>query len=159
MTSPAVVRRLALLLVLLLAPGARAQAPASASAPSAVTSSSAAPAAAPSGAPRWLPWALLGLGVASTAGTLVAFAQREQHATRWNSASCVEPGRARGSVCPDELDAIHAWDRVLWVSGASAVVFLGGAVLTRSLEPARAPEAATAACHFGWGMVACGARF
>jgi hypothetical protein len=158
------IRALALLLAgLHAAPVARAQAGPSADEPRAAAHASAARssdlAAMPAPALRWLPWTLLGLGTLATASTLVAFAQRERYATRWNSAECVAPGQTRGSVCPDELDAIQTWDRVMWVSGVSAVVFWGGAILSRSLASRAADQSASTECGVGLALVACRGRF
>jgi hypothetical protein len=114
---------------------------------------------------RWLPWTLFGLGAAATASTLVAFRLREQHATRWNGAACIRPGLTRGSVCPDERDAIRTWDTVLALSGVSAGLLFGGAVLSRSLQgsPARSgagrERAGVSECGVSWGQVSCSGRF
>jgi hypothetical protein len=121
--------------------------------------------AAPQPPGRWLPWTLFGLGVAATASTLVAFGQRERHATRWNGAYCVQPGVTRGSVCPDERDSIRTWDTVLVLSGVSAGLFFGGAILSRKLQepPARSDandeRAGVSDCGVSWGRVSCRGRF
>jgi hypothetical protein len=145
------------LAVLLAAPVARAQTQPSAGEPALVRSPSSSSTPTPSG--RWLSWTLLGVGSVAAASTLVAFAQRERYAKRWNSADCIEPGRLRGNVCPGELDAIQSWDRVLWVSGVSAALFMGGAVLNRSLEPSSATQTARSTCTLGWAQVACRGEF
>lgn len=114
---------------------------------------------------RWLPWTLFGLGAAATASTLVAFRLREQHATRWNGAACIRPGLTRGRVCPDERDAIRTWDTVLALSGVSAGLLFGGAVLSRSLQGSPAHSGAgrervgVSECGVSWGQVSCSGRF
>jgi hypothetical protein len=116
----------------------------------------------PSGEPTryWLAWTFLGLGLAATAGAVLSFAEREQRAQRWNSAACVQPGRTRGSICPEERDAIQDWDRWLLVSGLAAGTFLGGAIVTRALsERDRPHRAGLTSCALSWASINCSGAF
>jgi hypothetical protein len=91
------------------------------------------------GSPRWLTWTLTGAGIGAAALSAVAFEMREKHASTWNGSGCLQPGLARGQVCPDELDGGRSAER--WGIGASIVsgVLLGGAAASWLLER-RAPS-------------------
>jgi len=102
------------------------------------------PASASAGSPRWLSWTLTGLSVGAAITTGVAFAVRNQHASEWNSADCLQPGRVRGEVCGDELDAGKTAETVAYASGVATLLFTAGAVVSWTLgEPSNteAPNA------------------
>ena len=100
----------------------------------------AAPAPAPRTAPEesssltWLPWTLGGLGAAAAITSVVAWQRREYYADRWNDdAACVGVGLSREELCGEDYDKGQTANTVMWVSGISAGVFAGGAVLSAIL--------------------------
>ncbi|HEU4582464.1 MAG TPA: PEGA domain-containing protein [Polyangiaceae bacterium] len=101
------------------------------------------------GSPRWLSWSLSGLAAGAAVTSAVALGVRNQHAARWNSAACLDGGRRRGEVCPDELDAGRDAERLAFVSGAGAVLFAAGAVLSWALDERGAPGPELASCRLG----------
>lgn len=118
------------------------------------------PAARADGSPRWLSWTLSGLAAGAAVTTAVAFAVRNQHAARWNSSACLEGGRRRGEVCPDELSAGRDAERVAYVSGIGAVLLAAGAVLSWTLEAPEEPdEVALASCRLGLVGGVCSGSF
>jgi len=89
------------------------------------------------GSPVWLSWTLTGLSAGAAITTGVAFAVRNHHASEWNSADCLQPGRLRGEVCGDELDAGRTAESVAYASGVATLLFTAGAVVSWTLgEPA-----------------------
>jgi hypothetical protein len=101
------------------------------------------------GSPRWLSWTLSGLAAGAVVTSAVALGVRNQHATRWNSSACLEGGRRRGEVCPDELDAGRDAERVAFVSGAGAVLLAAGAVVSWVLDEPTASDGGLASCRLG----------
>lgn len=111
---------------------------------------------------RWLPWTLFGLSVAATASSVVAFAERERLASRWNSAACIAPGRARGEICADEHDALRTWDGVLLASGIAAGALFGATLFVLHTQGPGASERATSAsvgCGVHGASVSCSGSF
>jgi PEGA domain/Tetratricopeptide repeat len=92
---------------------------------------------ASAGSPLWLSWTLTGLSAGAAITTGVAFAVRNHHASEWNSAECLQPGRVRGEVCGEELDAGKTAETVAYASGVATLLLAAGAVVSWTLgEPA-----------------------
>jgi len=125
------------------------------------------------GSPAWLSWTLTGLTAGAAITTGVALVVRNHHASEWNSADCLQPGRARGEVCGAELDAGKTAESVAYASGVATLLFAAGAVVSWTLgEPAssEAPDsvasssvaskaAALTRCGFTLGGATCVGSF
>jgi hypothetical protein len=114
-----------------------------------------------SGSPRWLSWALTGLGVGAAATTGVSLALREKNASDWNSGDCLQPGRLRGEVCPGKLEGGRNAERVAYVSGVATLLFAAGAIVSWTLEKADVPRTASlaASCGIMLGGATCAGSF
>jgi hypothetical protein len=110
---------------------------------------------------QWLTWTLGGLSGAAAVTSAAAFLLREQHANRWNSVSCLEPGRTRAEVCAGERSQAEDWERVMLGSGIAAGALLGGALLSWGIGSARPEQAASLAdCGLSSGqLLYCRGRF
>jgi tetratricopeptide (TPR) repeat protein len=129
-------------------------------APPPIAHSGAAPAAPAGGSPRWLSWTLSGLGAGAALTTVVAFGVRNQHAARWNSSACLESGRRRGEVCPDQWAAGKAAERVAYVSGIGTALLAAGAVVSWTLGAPEAPQGVgLASCSLALGGGMCSGAF
>ena len=114
------------------------------------------------GSPRWLTWTLTGTGLVAATVSLVAFQIRENHAQRWNSDSCLQPGLTRGDVCSEELDDGRSAERLGIGTGILSGVLLGGALTSYLLErrpPSEAPAVALQGCGVGLASAACFGSF
>jgi len=114
------------------------------------------------GSPRWLTWTLTGTGLVSAAVSVIAFQVRENHAQRWNSDACLQPGLTRGQVCPRELDDGRDAERWGIATGILSGVLLGGALTSYVLErrpPTEAPVVAIEGCGVGVASAACFGSF
>jgi tetratricopeptide (TPR) repeat protein len=112
------------------------------------------------GSPRWLSWTLSGLAAGAALTTAVAWGVRDQHAARWNSSACLEGGRRRGEVCPDELEAGRDAERVAYASGFATVLLAAGAVLSWTLDaPAESDQVALQGCRLALGGGVCSGSF
>lgn len=114
------------------------------------------------GSPRWLTWTLTGAGLLAGTASVVAFQIRENHAERWNSDACLQPGATRGQVCPQELDDGRRAER--WGIGAGILsgVLLGGAItsfLLERREPEENPTLSLDGCGFGVASAGCFGSF
>jgi len=96
------------------------------------------------GSPAWLSWTLTGLTAGAAITTGVALVVRNQHASEWNSADCLQPGRTRGEVCGAELDAGKTAESVAYVSGVATLLFAAGAAVSWTLGEPAASEAPNA---------------
>jgi len=118
-----------------------------------------------SGAPssRWLTWTLAGLGAGAAVVGGVAWANREQHAQRWNSDACLAPDRRRGQTCAEELALGRTAEQVAYAGGITAGLLLGGALATWLLEdPPTGDEHASAGvmrCDVGLANASCFGSF
>lgn len=110
---------------------------------------------------QWLTWTLGGLSGAAAVTSAAAFLLREQHANRWNSVSCLEPGRTRAEVCAGERSQAEDWERVMIGSGIAAGALLGGALLSWGIGSGRPEQAASLAeCGLSSGqLLYCRGRF
>lgn len=113
------------------------------------------------GSPRWLTWTLAGLGAGAALTAGVTFAIREQHASRWNSADCLLPGRTRGQVCSSELDAGRAAERTAVMTSVAAGLLFGGAITSYLLEqePGDHGVGQAAGCGLGFASASCFGSF
>jgi hypothetical protein len=118
-----------------------------------------------SGAPssRWLTWTLAGLGAGAAVVGGVAWANREQHAQRWNSDACLAPDRRRGQICAEELSLGRTAEQVAYAGSITAGLLLGGALATWLLEDPRADEdhesAGVTRCDVGLANARCFGSF
>ncbi|HEU4578285.1 MAG TPA: tetratricopeptide repeat protein [Polyangiaceae bacterium] len=112
------------------------------------------------GAPRWLPWALGGAALLSTAGTVISWQRREYYADRWNDdQACLGVGVSREQRCGDELDRGQRAETMMWITGSAALAFTAGAVLaTIWIEPAR-EQVGLSGCAPGLGGAVCFGTF
>ncbi|HKO89692.1 MAG TPA: tetratricopeptide repeat protein [Polyangiaceae bacterium] len=121
------------------------------------------PASSGAGSPLWLSWTLTGLSVGAAITTGVAFAVRNHHASEYNGADCLQPGRLRGEVCGDELDAGKTAESIAYASGVATLLFTAGAIVSWTLgEPAssEAPDAvALTRCRLTLGGGMCAGSF
>jgi len=117
------------------------------------------PATRVGGSPPWLSWTLSGLAAGAAVTSAVAWGVRNQHAAHWNSSACLEGGRRRGEVCPDELDAGRDAERVASVSGVGALLLAAGAVVSWTLEAPEEPGVALVGCRLGLGGGVCSGSF
>jgi hypothetical protein len=109
---------------------------------------------------QWLTWTLGGLSGAAAVTSAAAFLVREQHAARWNSVSCLEPGRTRAEVCAGERSKAEDWERVMVGSGIAAGALFAGALISWSLEPGHAEQSASISdCGLGSNLLYCRGRF
>ncbi|MET0414212.1 MAG: PEGA domain-containing protein [Polyangiaceae bacterium] len=109
---------------------------------------------------QWLTWTLGGLSGAAAVTSAAAFLVREQHAGRWNSVSCLEPGRTRAEVCAGERAQAQDWERVMIGSGIAAGALFAGALINWSLEPGHAERAAAISdCGLSSNLLYCRGRF
>jgi hypothetical protein len=100
------------------------------------------------GSPAWLSWTLTGLTAGAAITTGVALVVRNQHASEWNSADCLQPGRTRGEACGSELDAGKTAESVAYVSGVATLLFAAGAAVSWTLgEPAASEAPNSVAAH------------
>jgi hypothetical protein len=109
------------------------------------------------GSPRWLTWTLAGAGIGAATLSAVAFGMREKHASTWNGSGCLQPGLARGQVCPDELDGGRSAERLGVGAGIVSGVLLGGAAVSFFLER-RAPSEEPSLGLDGCGIDVAGAN-
>jgi tetratricopeptide (TPR) repeat protein len=82
---------------------------------------------------QWLTWTLGSLSGAAAVTAAAGFLLREQHASRWNSVSCLEPGRTRAEVCASEREQAEDWQRVMIGSSIAAGALLTGALISWSV--------------------------
>lgn len=116
----------------------------------------------PSGSPRWLTWTFAGAGVAAGAISIVAFQMREDHAQRWNSDACLQPGLTRVQVCPDAIDDGRDAERLGIGTAVASGVLLGGALTSFLLErqpPREDPTLSIEGCALGVASAACFGSF
>jgi len=114
------------------------------------------------GSPRWLTWTLTGAGLLSATASVVAFQIRENHAERWNSDACLQPGFTRGQACAGELDDGRRAERWGIGTGIATGVLLGGALTSFLLEhraPEEDPTLALEGCGFGVASAGCFGSF
>jgi hypothetical protein len=108
---------------------------------------------------QWLTWTLGSLSGAAAVTSAAAFLVREQHAGRWNSVSCLEPGRTRAEVCAGERAQAEDWERVMIGSGIAAGALLAGALISWSVEPGQTEQAAISECGLSVSQLYCRGRF
>lgn len=109
---------------------------------------------------QWLTWTLGSLSGAAAVTSAAAFLVREQHAGRWNSVSCLEPGRTRAEVCAGERARAEDWERVMLGSGIAAGALFAGALISWSLESGHTEQAATVSdCGLSSNVLYCRGRF
>jgi hypothetical protein len=116
---------------------------------------------------RWVTWSLLGVGAAAGATSGIAFAIRENDASRWNSNVCgpTNSNQTRGGVCGQTHQDIEVAQNVGLATGIAAVGF-GGAALVHWLatsphqaEVTNRPQQAQTGCTPGFGSVVCFGSF
>lgn len=114
----------------------------------------------PNPSSQWLSWTLGGLSGAAAVTSAAAFLLREQHVGRWNSVSCLEPGRSRAEVCAGERAQAEDWERVMIGSGIAAGALLGGALISWSVGSGP-PEQSSAIsdCGLSANQLYCRGRF
>jgi tetratricopeptide (TPR) repeat protein len=107
-------------------------------------------------------WVAVGVGSAALTGSMVAWAAREEAATRWNSDDCLDYSRSRSANCHDERDDVETAETLMAVGVVSSVVF--GAIaawlfLSASSESDQAASAARCGAGPGALGLACDVRF
>lgn len=127
-----------------------------------VGAASESPEEASSNGPRWLGWVFAGLAVGAGAGTVAAWATREEHVDNWNDdTQCLRPGQTRGEVCASEREQGDNAETWMWISGAATGVFAAASVVTFwATSPDEPRERGTAlGCGVGLGMLSCSGTF
>ena len=119
------------------------------------------PAAEVSSGTNWLAWTFGGLAVGAAAGTVYAWAKREQHADAWNdNDECLSPTQTRGQLCGDELDAGEQAETWMYIGGAATAAFTAAAIGSIWLGAPDEPGADTAlSCGVGLATLHCAGRF
>jgi PEGA domain len=112
---------------------------------------------------RWVTWTLAGATVVTAATSAVALVYRNDRASRWNGAGCLDGTKTREEVCGGVRDDISLGQNVAIGSGIAAVVF-GGLTLTQAIVSSeRAPVASASkrrlSCSPGLASFACFGSF
>jgi hypothetical protein len=119
------------------------------------------PEAQTSGETNWLAWTFGGLAVGAAAGTVYAWAKREQHADAWNdNEQCLSPTQTRGELCGAELDAGEQAETWMYIGGAATAAFTAAAIGSIWLGGSDEPGTDTAlSCGVGLAALHCAGRF
>jgi len=112
---------------------------------------------------RWLTWTLAGATAATASASVAALLYRNERASRWNGADCLDGTKTRQEVCGNVRDDVSLGQGIAVGSGIAAVVF-GGATLTQAiLSTERAPVAAASrrqlTCSPGFATLSCFGSF
>jgi hypothetical protein len=106
-------------------------------------------------------WTLVGLGVASGAGSAIAFITRENKVESWNSDSCLDsqnPNSTRADECGSLKDEADTAQTIGVITAIAGVAFTGLGI-THLLTAGSSPAPAEVDSAAGLRLTSCGAGF